>query len=129
MDHTTAQFTFNSRRAPRLKLPAMYTLVRVRPVGERAYPWTGYIYDVSQHGMRFELDEALEPGTRVDVRAVLPGGRPVTFRATGRVVRLHDDADDPGPIRMGMAFEAFDEDADAVQLDGYLSGNGLRDAA
>ncbi len=83
--------TLSQRTEPRLKLPAMYTLVRVRLAGEEYYRWTGHVYDVSLSGMRFELDEVITPGTEIEVRTMLPGHRHTLFRAFGRVVRIHDD--------------------------------------
>ena len=50
-----------SRHAARLKVPAMYTLVRVRPQGQARYCWTGHIYDVSESGMRFGRLTCEEP--------------------------------------------------------------------
>jgi hypothetical protein len=117
-----------SRSTPRLKLPAMYTLVRVRPVGEERYRWTGHIYDVSESGMRFELDQPIEAGTRVEVRAMLPGSSHITFNAAGHIVRLHDDCDERGPVRMGMVFERFTRQGDQLRLSDYLSGAGLKAA-
>ena len=108
------------RRAPRLTLAAMYTLVHVRPAGTSRYPWAGHIYDISASGMRFELDEALEPGTHVDITATLPGPDHPTITATGRIVRLHGDSDEPGPVRMGMTFERFSHTADRLRLAHYL---------
>ncbi|MEX0776496.1 MAG: PilZ domain-containing protein [Phycisphaeraceae bacterium] len=118
-----------ARQAPRLKLPAMYTLVRVRPKGSDRYKWTGYIYDVSASGMRFELDYALEPGTEVEVRAMLPGAMQMTVHASGKVVRLHDDHDERGPMRMGMSFDQFGEHRDRRQLMDYLEHAGVKMAA
>ncbi len=117
-----------SRQYPRLRLPAMYTLVRVRPAGTERYLWTGYIYDISAVGMRFELDAALPPGTEVEVRAMLPGTEHTTFHATGRVVRIHDDTDEPGPVRMGMTFDKFVHHVDRRRLHDYLQHSGLKAA-
>ena len=114
----------HSRQAPRLKLPAMYTFIRVRPEGhDGPYRWTGYIYDISSTGMRFELDEPLEPGTAVEVRAMLPGSLTTTICAIGRVVRLHDDDPYAAPVRMGLAFESFSSSDDHAQLETYLETN------
>ena len=113
-----------ARRHPRLKLPAMYTLLRARPVGEDRYRWTGYIYDVSEGGLRIELDEQLDPGTTIEVRGVLPGSRGTSFRATGSVVRLHDAEEDFGPFRMGIALHEFKHEADHERLNGYLRSVG-----
>ncbi len=118
-----------SRRSPRLSVPAMYSLLRARPAGDDRYRWTGYVYDVSRTGMRFELDQPVEPGTRLEVRAMLPGHTHTTFKATGTVVRIHDDLDTPGPIRMGMHFDSFATQRDEKRIDHYLNDAGLRAAA
>jgi c-di-GMP-binding flagellar brake protein YcgR len=115
----------DSRRSPRLKLPAMYTLLRVRPKGKERFMWTGYIYDLSSSGMRIELDHNLEPGTRIDFRAMLPGGAQTTIRASGHIVRRHDDVDEPGPVRMGLSFDNFLHTADRSRLQNYLTSCGL----
>ena len=118
-----------ARQQPRLKIPAMYSLVRVKPVGAPRYEWTGHIYDVSLSGMRFEIDQALAPGTAVEVRCMLPGSKQTTFHAEGKVVRFHDDADEPGPVRMGMHFDRFHHEVDHEHLESYLDHSGLRLAA
>lgn len=119
--HATA-----NRSHPRLKLPPMYTLVRARLAGAPQYRWTGHIYDISASGMRFELDEALDMGETLEVRGMLPGAHHTTFRAVGRVVRLHDDEDDgPGPVRMGMHFDRFETESDARRLSDYLADRGI----
>ena len=118
-----------ARATPRLKVPAMYSLLRARPAGEDQYRWTGHIYDVSLGGMRFELDCALEPGTVIEVRGVLPGRSHVTFSAAGTVVRYHDDHPDLGPARMGMIFQRFSSDSDQTRLTEYLGSHGLKLAA
>ena len=123
-----------TRQQPRLRIPAAYSVVRVRPAEDSAaesddYVWSGHIYDVSLSGMRFELDDPLDPGTRVDVRGLLPGSAHVQFRATGRVVRYHDEGPEPGPTRMGMVFEHFSTRTDEHRLREYLSDAGVRLAA
>ena len=117
-----------SRQAPRLRLPAMYTLVRVRRRGDERYSWSGYIYDISNSGMRFELDSTLEPGTQIEVKAMLPGSPHTTFAASGHVVRRHDDSEDLGPTRMGMTFDSFAGRTDRRRLEDYISQSGLKAA-
>ncbi len=117
-----------SRAFPRLKIPAMYTLLRARPAGTDRFIWTGYIYDISLSGMRFELDNPVEPGTKLDVRGMLPGANQITFRATGRVVRYHDEPDEPGPVRMALTFSQFRSDLDELRLSTYLCTSSLRAA-
>lgn len=120
----------HSRDEPRLRLPAMYTLLRARPAGGDRYRWTGYIYDISITGMRFELDKALEPGAEIEVRGMLPAGRHTTFRAAGQVVRIHDDDESGiGPIRMAMTFDTFTHERERDRLLDYLHTSGLRSAA
>jgi len=115
------------RSEPRLKLPAMYTLIRVRLTGDEQYRWSGHVYDISMAGMRFELDEPIEPGTAVDTRIMLPGHRQTLLRVSGHVVRLHDD-DEPilPPVRMGMAFDQFASTIDQYRLSSYLADAGLK---
>ncbi|NJL32049.1 MAG: PilZ domain-containing protein [Phycisphaerales bacterium] len=117
----------DARHTPRLRLPAMYTLVRVRPTGYPKFLWTGYIYDISATGMRFELDVVLDPGTDIEVRAMLPGTSQITFDARGKVVRIHDD--EPGPCRMGMTFDHFRHHADRRELQNYLEQSQWSQAA
>ncbi|MFA9477318.1 PilZ domain-containing protein [Phycisphaerales bacterium AB-hyl4] len=109
------------RLHPRLKVPAMYTLMRARLVGDDRYRWTGHIYDISMGGMRFELDELVEPGTEIEFRAMLPGQSQVMFRAVGRVVRLHEPDATEGPVRMGMQFDRFTSMIDQRRLRDYLT--------
>ena len=116
------------RQHPRLTLPPMYTLVRVRPKGHDRYCWTGHIYDVSEIGMRFEIDHALEPGTAIEVRAMLPGANHIRFNASGHVVRIHDDEAEPGPVRMGMVFDSFTRESDHTLLTDYLGNVSLKAA-
>lgn len=108
-----------ARSTTRIKLPPMYTLVRVKPQGDSRYRWTGYIYDISAGGMRFELDAPIDPGIRLEIKAMLPGVTHTTIRAAGTVVRIHDDDHTPGPMRMGMTFDAFIE-TDRQKLEEYL---------
>lgn len=115
----------DSRQSPRVKLPAMYTLVRVRPEGKERFCWTGYIYDISATGMRLELDRALPPGTRVEFRAMLPGSGHTTFNGAGRIIRMHDDADEPGPVRMGLIIDRFIDSDNRRRLSDYLGVHGV----
>jgi len=115
-----------ARQFPRLSLPAMYTLIRVRTKGETRFNQTGYIYDISQTGLRFELDDGILPGTEIEFRALLPGSQTTTFSASGRTVRMHDDIDEPGPVRMGLVFDQFKTVIDREKLHGYLDRRSTR---
>ena len=110
----------DQRKHPRIKVPAMYTLIRARVLGSNRYSWTGHIYDVSLGGVRFELDMPIEVGTQLEIRGMLPGSGHTTFRAVGRVVRIHSDADDHGPCIMGLQFESFQSPMDRHRLAQYI---------
>ena len=79
--------------------------------------------------MRFELDAPLEPGTNIEVRAILPGSQQTTINVSGHIVRYHDEPDERGPIRLGMIFDTFTNPADRVRLIDYLHNSGIRQAA
>lgn len=111
------------RRHPRYVLPSMYTAVAVRRAEETEFHLAGHAYDVSVGGMRFELDEAIEPGTSIGIRLELPGAaslrlidrRPVHI--IGNVVWLEeDDLDTPGPVRMACVFRRFPMPGDKERL-------------
>jgi hypothetical protein len=114
------------RVTPRLKLPAMYTMLRAKLAGERRYRWSGHLYDISMSGLRFELDLPVPTGATIQVRAMLPGATHTTVELEGRVVRLHGEEDENGPVRMGMTIERFVGPADRRKLMDYLTGHGLR---
>lgn len=123
--------TSNDRRQhQRFTVDPMYSAITVRPVAARrskaAEPAEGHVYEVSLGGMRFELDEPLPLGARIEVDVVLPGiDRPI--QANARVARVFDEVDDPGPRRMVAEFETFAEGSRAM-LERYLGQNWLRPA-
>jgi hypothetical protein len=111
------------RLHPRFVLPSMYTTVEVRPLDSERFMWKGHAYDVSVGGMRFELDQPIEPGTQVAVRLQLPGAaqlrvterRPVY--AFANVVWIEeDDLEQPGPVRMACVFKRFVQPGDMERL-------------
>lgn len=125
----------DQRQHPRIKVPAMYTLIRARVQGSTRYNWTGHIYDVSLGGVRFELDMPIEVGTELEIRGMLPGSGHTTFRAVGRVARVHTEEGDHGPAIMGLQFESFQSPMDRHRLAQYIDArakaqqNSMRRAA
>lgn len=116
------------RRHQRYVLPSMYTGVDVRPMDSESFDWKGHAYDISEGGMRFELDHAIEPGTRIAVRIQLPGAeflrlterRPVY--AFANVVWVEeDDLDQGGPVRMACVFSGFVMPGDRERLSQRLA--------
>jgi hypothetical protein len=86
----------------------------------------GHIYDISEGGVRFELDEPLGDGEVVVVEISLPGCQRL-IRAEGKIVRVNDAEDDPGPRRMALRFDRFADEASRAALSKYL-GEGWLEA-
>jgi hypothetical protein len=116
---------FNRRRFERFSVLPMYTRISVC-AGGRDY--SGHVYDVSEGGVRFELDEPVAPGTPVTLEIGLPGSGGA-IRARGNVVWASVDPDEPGPTRMAAAFTAFEQAADREALLRHLSSGRLARAA
>ncbi len=126
---STEERTFNRRRFERFALPIGYTTVTVQRSHENAVSTlTGHAYDISESGVRFELDEALDLGECVAASIMLPCEREPVF-VNARVVWLNDAIDDPGPRRMALQFDEFTSPADRHRLVGYLSRGRLARAA
>ncbi len=114
----------NERRVhERYLLPSMYTAIDVRPGEADSFKWTGHAYDLSVGGMRFELDEAITPGTEIGVRITLPGAehlrlierKPIYVLATVVWVE-EDDLESGGPVRMACVFRNFCQPGDEARL-------------
>lgn len=127
MSSTTNQI--DRRKDPRFTLMPMYTTVEARRLaGDVDTPLLGHAYDISETGVRIELDEALEPGESIDIQLTLPGATS-SVAASADVVWVNDEMDDPGPRRMALRFTNFRSDQDHDGLLGYLSSALLRRAA
>lgn len=123
----------NRRRQPRFLLSPMYHAVSVRRLSDgETFADTGHAYDVSAGGIQFELDNAYEPGTEVAVQIHLPEGFDIgpgrAVFAIGRVIWL-GDLEDPGPVRMAVAFRMFPRAGDQERLMNYVSAGRMRVAA
>ncbi len=119
------------RRHARFKVVPMYTTVHVRrdaKVMPIAGDLDGHLYDISEGGVRFELDEALPEGERVRIEIGLPGCRRL-IDAWGKIVRVNSEDDDPGPRRMALMFDTFVDQASRDELHHYLSQRWLERAA
>ena len=111
----------NRRSAERFRLGTALVHVVVGAHGvtpETKGFFEGHAYDISDHGVRIEVDAALPVGTPVEVALHMPGlGSPL--KLVGKVARLFDEIDDPGPRRMGVDFRAASK-ADAARLERLL---------
>lgn len=114
------------RRHERFALPTAYTPIAVRTMDEQAFRLEGHAYDISEGGLRFELDEPIAPGTRVAIQIMLPGlvgdggpGRAVFV--IGNVIWIDEEEIASGPVRMACAFTAFARAGDRERLLAQLS--------
>jgi c-di-GMP-binding flagellar brake protein YcgR len=116
------------RQHARIDLPVGYAAVRLRAAGSGEPEHQGHIYDLSEGGMRFELDQAIVLDEPVEVDLDLPcGDGLLAIRARGSAVRFHDEpADGAGPVRMGMQFDHVDQ---PNRLGAYLSQTAASPAA
>lgn len=124
----------NRRIHTRYQLPSMYTEIAVREPGTEQYTMTGHAYDISLGGMRFELDEPIQPGTAIEVRIQLPG--PTALRpdhaicATAHVVWTEqDDLEGGGSVRMACVFHSFARPGDEQALLAQISRGSYARAA
>ncbi len=108
----------------RFHLDAMYTQVTIQRVVEyRIETLEGHAYDVSESGVRIELDKPLELGERVALHLGLPGEDLAVF-ASARVIWVNPEDDDPGPRRMALEICEFISQDDRDRLLRFL-GSGL----
>ncbi len=117
------------REHERIRVQPMYTSVIATGVGEDpGLEMLGHVYDISEGGVRIELDEPLDPGQKVVLRLEFPGA-PAAVQASASVVRVHDDQDDPGPRRMALRFIKFTSGSDRNRLVDYIDRERGRRAA
>ena len=121
--------TINRRAVERFALPPMHTSVTVSHVEDGClHHEQGHAYDVSEHGVRIELDRALPPGEQVEVKLSLPG-IVSQVRVNGNIIWLGHQDDDPGPRRMAVCFTSWGSQADRDRLLDFLGGGGMLRAA
>ena len=116
--------SIDRRRHDRFELVPMYTSVTVQSVANlQMRTRVGHAYDLSESGVRLELDEALEEGERVTVHLGLPGEQ-WSITATAEVIWVNAEIDDPGPRRMALSFIAYSSPGDRARLMRFL-GSGM----
>ncbi len=107
----------------------MYSSVTARGGDDPSTPpLHGHAYDLSESGVRIELDEALAPGQSVSLHLGLPFSN-ASIHARADVVWINDADDDPGPRRMALRFTGFLSDSDHDRLVAYLGNGQLQRAA
>lgn len=118
--------TVNRRTAERFRLGAALVAVVVGAHGRTAESkgfFEGHAYDISQDGLRIELDSELPVGTPVDIEIHMPGMS--ALRLVGEVVRVFDEIDDPGPRRMGVRVSRGATPGDMARFERLLSQGSL----
>lgn len=125
------QQPIDRRRHERFATAPMYTTISARTYDESGFSRHGHAYDISEGGVRFELDQPIEPGTSVDVQIRLPTAsidrsrethnRPIY--AMGTVVWC--ETGEPGPAKLAVAFSCFAHDSDRERLLDPLRTHGL----
>ena len=115
---SNGQRTFmNLRKANRMAVPPMYSTLAVQAKPFRGAR-EGHVYDLSESGLRFEIDDPLPVGTDLALEFAVPAAG--VIRANARIVRVYDEADDPGPRRMGARFTGFSTPEDEARLEGLM---------
>jgi hypothetical protein len=124
--HTMTSEILNRRNAERFKLGTALVAVVVGAHGRTAETkgfFEGHAYDVSQDGIRIELDSTLPVGTPVEVEMHMPGMGAI--RLIGEVAREFDEIDDPGPRRMGIHVVRGATAADMTRFERLLDQGSL----
>jgi len=108
----------NRREFERFRTPPGYTPVSVRALDPETADLDGHVYDLSEGGIQFEIDRALEPGTPISIELKLPaafGPQSETLRATAAVIWTDNDEID-GPVRIAARFTGFARTDDRRRL-------------
>ena len=124
----------NRRRHARFQLEPMYTPVAVRTLDKEVFDIEGHAYDISEGGIRFELDRAVPPGTKIAMQITLPNldsreigpGRSIFVFAN--VIWIEDE-DEPGPVRTAAVFTHFARAGDRERLLRQFASGRFRAAA
>ena len=111
------------RRFPRFELEAMYTTIAVRTLDQDEFRLQGHSYDVSEGGIRFELDRGIERGTEVAMMINLPTmndgsdayGPEAAVFVFATIVWIEDE-NEPGPIKMAAVFNRWARRGDRERL-------------
>ena len=125
--------TLNRRQHERFRVNPGYTGVSIRRHPDEAeFSLQGHVYDISEGGVCFEMDQAIEPGSTVSMRIDLPmnikdigPGRSIFL--TGNIVWC--DADELGAVRMALAITRFDRAGDKGRMMRALTSSGYQRAA
>ncbi len=119
--------SINRRAHERFTVPPMYSHVKASLAGAQGPAMHGHAYDISECGVRIELDEPVHVGERLSVSIGLPGTGDIA--CIGAVVWINDELDDPGPRRLALRITEFAGDRDRHRLMQYIGSGRLARAA
>ena len=125
----TAQL--NRRRFERFALSPMYTEVKVQRINDgRMAELAGYAYDISEGGLRVELDQRLQTGEHVNVTLSFPGAADGddAVQLACEAVWVNDELDDPIMPRMALRIMKYLGDSSHSRLLQFI-GSGVARAA
>ena len=111
---TMIEPTADRRDDQRVTLDPAYSPVQVRRLNDMATILPGHAYDISPTGSRFELDESLEPGERIQIEIDSVVCKS-TLKTTGTIQWISSEDDDPGPRRMAVEFDTL-QDSQRISL-------------
>lgn len=125
-----------NRQHERFRVAPMYTPVTLRTIDNPNRAYEGHAYNVSEGGLQFELDEAIDAGTPVTIELTLPLGEGEVWDGVsdlpvvtiqGNVVWT--DEEEPGPVRMAMIFTRFASQIERELVSSRVLGKKFRKAA
>jgi len=117
---STVTNSLDRRQCERFTMPHQYTAITVHPAGSMTLcPLHGHVYDISESGIRLELDEPLDIGSEVSFQVQLPMGHG-TVTGQAAVVWVNSQDDDPGPRRCALYIRSFLSATDQSRLTNYI---------
>lgn len=111
----------NRRRFERFALRPMYTPVAVSLLDSEQFMLEGHAYDISEGGIRFELDRPIAPGTPIAMQITLPTDRADADIGPGRSVFVMGnvvwiDDSEPGPVQHALVITRYARLGDRERL-------------
>lgn len=132
------QNNINRRKFDRFTLSPMYSRVTMRFLDQDSFDFEGHAYDISEAGLKFEMDRPVELGATVVLRIDLPldiHGLPPSdtrerhIEVFGRVVWVDEEDMNVGPVKMAAEFTRFVRFGDKQRLiANFCSGKFMRAA-
>lgn len=113
------------RRHPRFNLAPMYSAVTAQRQGNAARAVTGHAYNISEGGVRLEIEGKFRVGDHLHLNLTLPGEM-TDIHASGKIVWSARGDDDPAARRVAVRFERFDSWADKARLMRFIRAAAVR---